>query len=60
MSSPEAILAGSCSRTVVRLPNIRILFDVYHTQINEGDILDPLKRYFPLIHHVQISVPSRG
>jgi hydroxypyruvate isomerase len=45
----------------VGLPNIRILLDVYHTQINEGDILDPLKRYFPLIHHVQIAaVPSRG
>jgi hydroxypyruvate isomerase len=45
----------------VGLPNIRILFDVYHTQINEGDIVRPLKQHLPLIHHVQIAaVPSRG
>ncbi|MDF2809847.1 MAG: Hydroxypyruvate isomerase [Microvirga sp.] len=41
--------------------NLRLLFDVYHAQINEGDILTRLKAHLPLIHHIQIAaVPSRA
>lgn len=41
--------------------NIRILFDCYHTQIMQGDLLDRLTRNLDLIGHVQIAaVPDRG
>jgi hydroxypyruvate isomerase len=39
---------------------VRILFDVYHVQISEGDILTRLKRLLPHLGHVQIAgVPER-
>ena len=42
------------------LPNLRLQFDVYHTQILHGDVSIRLRRLLPLIGHVQIaSVPSR-
>jgi hydroxypyruvate isomerase len=42
-------------------PNVRILFDCYHTQITEGDLSHKLVSYLPLIGHVQIAaVPSRA
>jgi hydroxypyruvate isomerase len=41
-------------------PNLKLMFDVYHIQIMEGDITGRLKRHFPLIGHVQIAgVPAR-
>lgn len=44
----------------VGAPNIRIMFDVYHVAIAQGDVLRRLERYLPLIGHVQIAaVPSR-
>jgi hydroxypyruvate isomerase len=43
------------------LPNIRLMFDVYHVGVAEGDILKKLERHFPIIGHVQIAaVPSRA
>jgi hydroxypyruvate isomerase len=40
--------------------NIMLQFDVYHVAVSEGDILTKLKRYLPIIGHVQIAaVPSR-
>ena len=40
--------------------NVRMLFDIYHVQIMEGDILTRLGRHWPLIGHAQIaSVPGR-
>jgi hydroxypyruvate isomerase len=37
-----------------------MMFDVYHVQISEGDLLRRLKRHFPLIGHIQIAgVPDR-
>lgn len=40
---------------------LRMMFDVYHVQISEGDLLRRLKRHFPLIGHIQIAaVPSRN
>jgi hydroxypyruvate isomerase len=42
-------------------PNLRMMFDVYHVAISEGDILTKLERYLPIIGHVQIAaVPSRA
>lgn len=45
----------------VGAPNIRIMFDVYHVGVSEGDVLTRLNRFLPLIGHVQIAaVPSRA
>ncbi len=45
----------------VDLPNIKIMFDVYHVGVSEGDILTRLRNYLQLIGHVQIAaVPSRA
>jgi hydroxypyruvate isomerase len=42
-------------------PNVKLLFDVYHVQIMEGDLVRRLERHRPYIGHVQIAaVPSRA
>lgn len=42
-------------------PNVRLLFDVFHLQIMEGDIITRLEKLLPMIGHVQIAaVPSRA
>ncbi len=41
--------------------NVKIMFDVYHIAVSEGDILKRLERHMPEIGHVQIAaVPSRA
>ena len=41
--------------------NIKLMFDVYHVGVAEGDILTKLERYFPNIGHIQIAaVPTRA
>ena len=41
-------------------PNVKLLFDIYHVQIEEGDIIRRLERHMPTIGHVQVAaVPSR-
>ncbi len=45
----------------VALPNVRLQFDLYHRQIQHGDVTVALRAAMPLIGHVQIaSVPSRN
>lgn len=45
----------------VALPNIKLMFDVYHVAISEGDVSMKLAHYLPLIGHIQIAaVPSRA
>ncbi len=40
--------------------NVKLLFDIYHIQIMEGDLLRRMERYWPHIGHVQLaSVPHR-
>jgi hydroxypyruvate isomerase len=42
-------------------PTLRMMFDVYHVAIAEGDILTKLERHMESIGHVQIAaVPSRA
>ena len=42
-------------------PNIKLMFDVYHVGVAEGDILTKLAQYLPHIGHIQIAaVPSRA
>ena len=40
--------------------NVRLQFDVYHTQIMEGDLVRKFSRLLPIIGHVQIAdTPGR-
>jgi hydroxypyruvate isomerase len=42
-------------------PNVKLMFDVFHLQIMEGDIITRLEKLLPMIGHVQIAaVPSRA
>lgn len=42
-------------------PALKLLFDVYHIQIMEGDIISNINQHFEYIGHVQIAgVPGRG
>jgi hydroxypyruvate isomerase len=42
-------------------PHLKIMFDTYHAQIMEGDIVARLEAYMPRIGHIQISgVPGRS
>ncbi len=46
---------------MVSRPNLRIMFDVYHVGVGQGDVLTSLRRFSALIGHVQIAaVPSRA
>lgn len=41
--------------------NIKLMFDVYHVGVAEGDVLTKLVQYMPHIGHIQIAaVPSRA
>ncbi len=41
--------------------NLKILFDCYHVQIMQGDLIRRFEAHLPLIGHVQIAgVPDRG
>jgi hydroxypyruvate isomerase len=42
-------------------PNVKLMFDAYHVQIMEGDLLKRIERHRDFIGHVQIAaVPSRA
>ncbi len=42
-------------------PNVKLMFDCYHVQIMEGDLITRLRRHWPRIGHVQVaSVPDRA
>ena len=42
-------------------PNVKILFDCYHTQISEGDLTRRFEMLLPIVGHVQIAAaPSRA
>ena len=45
----------------LRHPNLRMMFDCYHTQITQGDLTTRLLTHLPVIGHIQIAaVPDRG
>lgn len=45
---------------IVDRPNIRLQLDVFHWQIMDGNLTQNIRRYFPLIGHVQVAqVPDR-
>ncbi|OCG07497.1 hydroxypyruvate isomerase [Gilliamella sp. wkB178] len=42
-------------------PNLKVLFDIYHCQVSEGDISKKLENDLPHIGHIQVaSVPNRN
>jgi hydroxypyruvate isomerase len=44
----------------LRLDNLFLQFDAYHTQMSQGRLADNLRKHFPRIRHIQISgVPGR-
>ena len=54
-SDEVAVLLGELA-----CPNVKLMFDLYHVQIMEGDLVARIERHFPIIGHVQIaSVPAR-
>ena len=54
-SRPRAIIEK------VGRPNIKIMFDCYHTQIMQGDLIRRIEKHQRLIGHVQIAgVPDRA
>ena len=50
--------AEVCTR--VNSPRVKILFDIYHVQIMDGDVTANIRTYFPLIGHLHTAgVPGR-
>ena len=44
----------------LKLPNLRLQYDIYHRQIIHGDVMKSLEAFLPVIGHIQIaSVPGR-
>jgi len=42
-------------------PNVQIMFDCYHVQIMQGDLIRRFEQHLPLIGHVQVAgVPGRN
>jgi hydroxypyruvate isomerase len=42
-------------------PNVKLLFDIYHVQIMEGDLIRRLEKHRDIIGHVQVAgVPDRA
>ena len=54
---------GEAADIIVKVgaPNLKIMFDVYHVGVSEGDVTKRLERHLSDIGHVQIAaVPSRA
>lgn len=52
-----------CAEIVRRVasPNVKLLFDVYHVQVMNGDVIRRLRRYRDLLGHVHVAGnPGRG
>ena len=46
---------------VIGAPNLKIMFDCYHVQIMQGDLMKRLEAHLPVIGHIQIAAaPSRA
>jgi len=44
----------------LKIPNLKLQFDIYHCQILHGDVTMRLREMMPIIGHIQIaSIPSR-
>ncbi len=55
--------ADQAAEIIARIghPGLKLMFDVYHVQVMEGDILRRLARHLHITGHIQIAaVPSRA
>ena len=42
-------------------PNVKVLYDIYHQQISEGNLIPTIRKYFDLIGHFHVAdVPGRN
>lgn len=62
---PDYLVTGSdqLARIIgeIGAPEVKLLFDVYHVQIMEGDLVRRIERHRDVIGHVQLAaVPSRA
>ena len=49
------------STRAVKSPNVKLLYDFYHTQIMDGDVTNRLLANLDLVCHIQVAgVPGRG
>ena len=56
----QSVEAAAKTISAVGSDNVKIMFDFYHIQILQGDVLSRFKAHLPFIGHVQIaSVPER-
>ena len=39
-------------------PNLKIMYDFYHVQVMQGDVLKRMEAHLPLIGHVQFAGPA--
>ncbi len=45
----------------VNMPNVKLLFDIYHVQIMNGDLIRRIRQYSDVIGHIHTAgVPGRG
>ena len=45
----------------LKIPNLKLQFDIYHCQIIHGDVTMRLREMMPIVGHIQIaSIPSRN
>jgi len=56
----DSARAGFAIVAEVGSPRVRLLYDVYHMQIMEGNVTETLRRHLPLVGHVHVAdVPGR-
>jgi hydroxypyruvate isomerase len=56
----ESAREGFAIVTEVGSPRIRLLYDVYHMQIMEGNVTETLRRHLALVGHIHVAdVPGR-
>jgi len=51
----ESIEQAASIVRAVDAPTLALMFDVYHCQVMQGDVITRLRALFPLIRHVQIA-----
>jgi hydroxypyruvate isomerase len=57
LQSPTAALEVVKS---INHPNVKLLYDVYHAQMTEGNLINSIRDFYPFINHIQIAdVPGR-
>lgn len=41
-------------------PNVKLLYDIYHAQMTEGNLINRIRDFYPFINHIQVAdVPGR-